>query len=170
MTRSGTTRSGMTAVIALAAAALAARKLLVVLTVAGSSMEPAYRSGDRLLMLRRPLGRAPDGTVIVLRGPLGAGGPEPDKHAAAPLIVKRLGAGPGRPVPGAVLTAVGASPGTVVPPGLLVALADSPAGTDSRTWGYLTEDTVAGTVICRLSRATAGPAAARLTGAMSSHE
>ncbi|MFJ3085273.1 S24/S26 family peptidase [Streptomyces sp. NPDC086838] len=156
--RSGTIRGGTTAVIALAAAALVARKLLVVLTVAGSSMEPAYRCGDRLLMLRRPLGRAPDGTVLVLRGPLGAQGSEPGEGAAASLIVKRLGAGPGRPVPGVALTAVGASPGAMVPPGLLVALADSPAGTDSRTWGYLTEDTVVGTVICRLGRATAGHA------------
>lgn len=105
-------------------------------TVAGPSMLPALRPGDRVLVRRTRAGRVQTGQVVVL-------------DAESGPIIKRVAAAPGDPVPpglGAVNTGLGAGPGARgdgvltggrVPPGRLVLLGDNPGrSVDSRQHGY----------------------------------
>jgi signal peptidase I len=126
-----------------------ARALLLMVNVTGESMLPAFRPGSRLLVLRTPPGRPRAGAVVVFRLPR----TEPVAEAVPPkpLLVKRVAARGGDPVPGAVLHTVGARPGDVVPEGSLVLLADNAdsavAGDDSRAWGYVPQCAVVGMVV-----------------------
>ncbi|MFB7026188.1 MULTISPECIES: S26 family signal peptidase [unclassified Streptomyces] len=140
----------MTAVtVALIAAAalvvgclLAARRVLIAVTVHGASMFPALAPGDRILVRRAasPAARPRVHQVVVLRCDripgAGPGG----------LVVKRVAARPGDRVPSAVGDGV-------VPDGRLVVLGDNPeVSTDSRVWGPVPLDSVVGTMIGRLAR------------------
>jgi signal peptidase I len=127
---------------------VAVRRRFVVVRVAGASMAPTYRTGDRVLV-RRVAGRAlRRGQVVVF---------DLDPRRRSPLAtglwqIKRVAAVPGDPVPGQVAPAVHAGPGTVVPPGRLVVLGDGSADSrDSRHWGYLSADRVLGVVVKGLS-------------------
>jgi signal peptidase I len=128
-----------------ALALLAARRLLLSVTVVGQSMTPTYRDGERLLVRRT--GRARVGQVVVLanRSPDGARGPA--DHLSPELLVKRLAALPGDRVPEQVLETVGAAPGERVPPGRVVVLGDGPDSTDSRHWGYLEAKSLVGVAV-----------------------
>ncbi|MFG1999180.1 S26 family signal peptidase [Spirillospora sp. NPDC048911] len=131
-----------------------ARRRFVVVRVVGTSMEPAYRAGDRVLVRRRDGERAGRGQVVALQTALPGGVwrttplPEP---AAAMWFLKRVVAVPGDPVPGAVAERVGAEPGAVVPEGHLVVLGDGPVSEDSRVWGHVPVDRVLGVVVRKLS-------------------
>ena len=123
----------LAAVAGVALAAGAARRVLLVVTVEGTSMTPTYPPGTRLLVVRTPVARARTGAAVVFRlPPVERGGAEP------PLIVKRVAARAGDPVPPAVRDAVGTRDGGRVPRGSVVLLGDDPAtSTDSRagdTW------------------------------------
>ncbi len=99
------------------------RRLLLV-TVRGHSMEPTYRERDRVLVLRgtRPL----RGRVIVLVNP----------HAADSLLIKRVLAIPGDPVPRHLAPALSGVPEHHVPAGSLVLVGDNPGQSlDSRQLG-----------------------------------
>lgn len=131
--------------LATAAVLVAARRMLVVVTVRGPSMEPALRSGSRVLVLR--VRRLSTGRIIVLR-PVASQRVEDENL----LIVKRVAALAGDPVPASVLAAVGGRPGDLVPAGRLVVLGDAPAASaDSRNWGFATVADVVGVMAGRLA-------------------
>jgi len=131
--------------LAVGAAIVAARRRLLAVTVVGESMTPTYRDGERLLVRRAR--RARVGRVVVLdnREP---GAPRGLADRMSPeLLVKRLAAAPGDPVPEQVLEAVGAQPGDRVPPGRIVVLGDAPGSVDSRSWGYLAANRLVGVAV-----------------------
>ncbi|MEV4291397.1 S26 family signal peptidase [Nonomuraea bangladeshensis] len=140
----------------LAGALAVARRRFVVVQVTGPSMEPAYRSGDRVLVRRVAGSKLGRGQVVVFEAAAGGRwrtGPLPAPKDAKWLI-KRVAALPGDPVP----PAVNAPEGALVPAGRLVVIGDGPLSADSRHWGYLPADRVLGVVVRRLSPAP-GPAA-----------
>jgi signal peptidase I len=131
---------------------LAVRRSLLIVEVTGHSMEPAHRSGARLLALRGT--RVRRGDVVLIRHPGTAARPQ----GASDYLVKRMAALPGDPVPGAVVPAVGIS---VVPTGSCVVLGDNPDSADSRTWGFVPRSTVAGRVLCELRSHDSGESSYR---------
>lgn len=113
---------------------LAWRWLLV--TVRGSSMQPTFRDGDRLLVRRNGSRAVRRHALIVL--------------AYAPssreLMVKRVAAGPGDEVPDGMPV-----PDRLVPPGHLLVIGDNAAASaDSRRAGYYPTDAVVGAVVRRI--------------------
>ncbi|MFF4737297.1 S26 family signal peptidase [Streptomyces sp. NPDC001262] len=136
---------------ALAAAGLAvAARSVVVVTVRGESMAPAFRDGDRVLVRR---GRRPSvGEVVVAERPAAGGTwPGPPVRAsdgAAAVqgrvwLIKRVAA-----VPGDRIRFRGTGGAERVPPGRLVLLGDNRAVShDSRHLGYFPADRVLGRVL-----------------------
>jgi signal peptidase I len=124
-------------------AAFVARRLLILTTVDGSSMTPALRSGDRVLVRRTRRPRR--GQVALLRyPPLPSGAPTGEQ-----LLLKRVVA-----VAGDRLPAEWADPdvhglgGAVVPGGCAVVLGDNrPASWDSRHYGFVPRERVVGVVV-----------------------
>ena len=107
------------------------------LRVAGPSMEPALRAGDRLLVGRFGVDRPRRGRIYVVA--------EDDST----LTVKRAAAVPGDPVPaGLPSDPVVAAVPAFVPAGSLVLLGDNRARSlDSRSLGYYRADRLRGTVV-----------------------
>jgi signal peptidase I len=129
------------------------RRRFVVIHVAGASMLPAFRNGDRVLVRRGGAGRLAVGAVVVLRPPQ----PRSARHAVVPghavragrrWVIKRVAALPGDPVPDSVRDAARGI--RVVPAGQLVLLSDNPAGNDSRRWGLVPASGLLGFVIATL--------------------
>ncbi|MFE1770746.1 S26 family signal peptidase [Streptomyces sp. NPDC059008] len=141
--------------------ATALRRRLVAVTVRGASMEPAYRDGDRVLVRR---GRLPAPGQVVVVTDLPDTGPTADPATApvraAPvrataaravpgpaLVIKRVAAVPGDPVPRDRVAALAGVPERYVPRGQLVLLGDNPSASfDSRHRGYFPAACVVGTV------------------------
>jgi signal peptidase I len=124
------------AVIPLAVCALAAmlaRQRFAVVTVAGVSMSPALRPGDRVLVRWHRRARIRVGDILVFR--------DPDNQRA----IKRVAALAGDPVPESVRAAAGGA--QVVPPRMLVLLGDGTRSGDSRQWGFIPADQALGLVI-----------------------
>ncbi|MCX4680164.1 S26 family signal peptidase [Streptomyces sp. NBC_01433] len=138
------------------------RTRLLAVTVTGPSMEPALRDGDRVLVRRRTSGPA-RGDVVVLEPPPGA------REAGLThegLIIKRVAAGPGDPVPALFAERLGVPPGAVVPPGHYLVLGDNrPLSIDSRRFGYVTRALLTGVVTRPLPRHTPTVPAAPVTTA-----
>ena len=120
------------------------RRAFLVTTVDGSSMEPALRSGDRLLVRRTKHPRV--GQVVVFDYPdfLKAKAP-PDKRSGLYLIKRAVA------VPGDQLSPDWGWPdlrnisGQTVPPGSYVVLGDNrEASFDSRIEGYVTRERLVG--------------------------
>jgi signal peptidase I len=151
------------AVVAVVAALAAARRMLLVVTVQGESMEPGLRDGDRVLVLRRSADRLRPGDVVVLRGPFERDTPtEPPSGGPARNVIKRLAAVAGQPLPTGVPPAGadgrvtdgrvtdGRVPGGRVPHGSLVVLGDNPErSSDSRDFGPVPAARAVGTVLHR---------------------
>ncbi len=121
----------------------------VVVTVDGTSMEPTYRPGDRLLVRRTSADRLRRGDVVVVTAspatspPFGAVG---DRR----WVVKRVAGLPGQVVPPEVARRV---PDTTVPDGHLILLGDNAADSiDSRAAGYYAGDRLLGVVLRQLGR------------------
>ena len=114
----------------------AARRRLLVVTVAGTSMIPILQPGDRLLVLRH--GAVHRGSVVVAMPPRPVG-----------PVVKTVVAVPGDAVPDSVR---GRVPDVTVPAGKLVLLGTHDTAADSRTWGFFALDDVVGIVVARLDR------------------
>ncbi|MET7301344.1 S26 family signal peptidase [Embleya sp. NPDC005575] len=126
---------------------VSARRRLVAVTVRGSSMEPAYRDGDRVLVTRgsRP---APGRVVVIAHARPGRSASDARTRT---WLIKRVAAVPGDPVPRDGVAALAAVPERHVPPGKLVLLGDNPdASLDSRQMGYFAADRVLGTVMRRM--------------------
>lgn len=145
---------------------LLARRCYAVITVAGASMEPACRSGDRVLVRRlgrrgcsaiekgeiavaawRPPSGDPPGAPAVTHG-------EPRRPSGArSWMIKRVAACPGDPVPGGLGPALDAEAGKPVPGDRFVVLGDNAAHShDSRHTGYVARGDILGVVIRRLER------------------
>jgi signal peptidase I len=161
---------------ALTAAVLAwmLRRRLAVVTVSGPSMQPAYASGDRVLVRRAGLSQLRPGAVVVVEQP-GAGGrwttPPPRWPASSrEWMIKRVAALPGDTWPAEDQPAMRLPPGAtgpaspVVPAGSFAVLGDNPAGSyDSRVFGYCPASRLLGVVTRTLRtgrRGTGGGAAA----------
>ncbi|MGK5552105.1 S26 family signal peptidase [Actinomadura kijaniata] len=120
--------------LALAAAVWLLRRRYLVITVDGSSMSPAHRPGDRLLVRRS--GAVGRGQVVVFA----------DRWRQ--WTVKRVAAAPGDPVPRDLVPALRDVPETHVPPGLLVLLGDNAEDSyDSRHYGYVPVTRLFGPVV-----------------------
>jgi signal peptidase I len=121
----------------------------VVVTVDGTSMEPAYRAGDRLLVRRTSADSLRRGDVVVVTAspatspPFGAVG---DRR----WVVKRIAGLPGQVVPPEVARSV---PAATVPAGQMILLGDNAADSiDSRTAGCYAGDRLLGIVLRQLGR------------------
>lgn len=126
----------------LVGAALAARRVLVVVRVEGSSMLPTYTDGDRLLAVRRPYaGRVRRGDVVVVDAP--AVVPSTGRE----VLVKRVHA-----IAGDVV--IDPNGQTRVPPGSVHVRGDSGLTYDSRRFGPVDLRNVVGKVIARLTQAS----------------
>ncbi|MFJ3953839.1 S26 family signal peptidase [Streptomyces libani] len=154
---------GLTGLLPAAAILLSHR--LVLVTVRGMSMAPAYRDGDRVLVRRTT--RPTRGQVLVVERPAlhtrWPSGPLPVGAGARAVgqrqwLIKRLAALPGDPVPEAMLSASPfARPNPPrVPAGSLVLLGDNPQNSvDSRQFGFYPAERVLGTVVGPLKPARA---------------
>ncbi|WP_369218397.1 S26 family signal peptidase, partial [Streptomyces flavofungini] len=141
-------------VSAVLVAARAAETRLVTVRVSGSSMEPAFRAGDGVLVRRRTA-PARGAVVVVERPPYRAPWPDAPVAPGAPAhaiyarqwFIKRVAAVPGDPVPRAEVPALADVPGEHVPEGMLVLLGDNRGESyDSRFVGYFPAARVLGTV------------------------
>ncbi|KAA6218875.1 S26 family signal peptidase [Streptomyces filamentosus] len=136
------------AVAVLVLALLLLRLLLSRLRINGPSMMPALRDGQRVLVVRSGPARLRTGRIVVVAPPEGLVRPRRDGAARPPLVVKRIAALAGDPVPPEVCGAAGVPEGTLVPPGRVALLGDNPAfSTDSRFWGLLPVSSVVGVVL-----------------------
>ena len=95
----------------LALVAIAARRRLMVVTAYGSSMEPTFPTGTRLLVVRTR--RVRTGDIVVLQH---QDGERPGDAFASDFLVKRLAATPGDQVPASVAAVVDADDGGLVLP------------------------------------------------------
>ncbi len=124
------------------------RKRLMVITVRGTSMQPTYQDGDRVLVLRWPALAHRRRCVVILSIPDPVG---------SSLVIKRIVARQGDATPAGIARS---EPGQPVPADHIVVLGDG-AGVDSRIWGYLSTRQVQGVVVGRVAppfRADAGAA------------
>ncbi|TDD23660.1 S26 family signal peptidase [Nonomuraea diastatica] len=124
------------------------RRHLLVVTVSGGSMRPAYQDGERLLALRRPGARVRAGRVVVAESPdrETLTWQERDAAGSPALLIKRVAATAGEPVPPEV-----AGGHARVPAGRVVLLGDNAAASfDSRQAGCFPADRVVAVVIGRL--------------------
>ncbi|MEU2548401.1 S26 family signal peptidase [Streptomyces roseolus] len=128
------------------------RRFLSRLRINGPSMMPALRDGQRVLVVRTGATRLRTGRIVVVAPPEGLVRPRPGAGPAVrpPLVVKRVAALAGEPVPPEVCAAAGVPEGALVPPGRIALLGDNPAfSTDSRFWGLLPVTSVIGVVVER---------------------
>jgi signal peptidase I len=151
---------GAIAALVIVAGALAVgwlRGRYMVVTVRGESMLPTYRPGERLVLRRTPPRSLRTGQVVVLteagHSPPAVSLSGPRAPADGPgtgpyLIIKRVAALPGDPIPRDTVPALRTAPGTRVPAGHLVVLGDNADHShDSRHSGYLTTDRLLGVVL-----------------------
>lgn len=129
-------------------AALLIRRRLIVVSVSGLSMQPTLQPGDRVLVQRgvgRRLRTGALAVVVAPHAPL-----EDCPSAQRPLLIKRIAASAGEPLP--VHLTTGALSGlTVVPAGHVVVLGDNlDASVDSRQLGPISVQDVLGTVVRRM--------------------
>jgi signal peptidase I len=149
--------AGLALAAAVGAVHMLRRRYLVV-TVAGPSMTPTFRDGDRVLVRRADGGRCRTGDVVVLQAPQGPGWQHPPPAPMSlrgPWHLKRVAAVAGEPVPEAVAQACGQPAGSAVPANRVIVIGDARASYDSRAWGFLPVDRVLGVVLRRLPKPAA---------------
>jgi signal peptidase I len=168
-------------VLALGGTALVwVRRRYVVIDIVGASMEPSYRSGERVLVKRTSCARVTTGQAVVFEhfyddvrhardpaSPVAAR----QRHGVAPRrapfgrlgrprswLLKRVLAVPGDPVPRERFPALRHVPELLVPAGCLVVLGDNPpASLDSRQFGYVPGERLLGVVVRSLPRPANAP-------------
>ncbi|TDV56241.1 signal peptidase I [Actinophytocola oryzae] len=129
--------------VAVVAALLWLRLRLVVVTVRGDSMAPTLRSGDQVLVRRKPLRAVPAGALVVFARP---------RTTEPGWMIKRVIAVPGDVIPRARVATLWSYPGNRVPAHQMVVLGDNPDESyDSRHFGYVEEQALLG-VVHRVSR------------------
>jgi signal peptidase I len=119
-----------------AGCAAAARAGLLIVTVRGDSMAPAFHHGDRVLAIRRRVGRVRQGAVVVAH--------LPETVVPERRLLKRVAALPGEIGPD----------GVIVPPQHVFLVGDGKGSVDSRDFGPVAADSLIGTVVMRLRRPT----------------
>jgi signal peptidase I len=130
---------------------LTLRRRFLVTVVDGASMEPALRSGDRVLIHRTTRIRV--GQIVVLEFPdLPSGRAPVTERGRRQLLLKRAVAVQGDRLPteweDPDLDAIA---GTVVPPGSVVVLGDNRATSwDSRHYGFVHRERLVGVMIRHL--------------------
>ncbi|MEU6425259.1 S26 family signal peptidase [Microbispora sp. NPDC046973] len=140
------------AALATMAAGLAwARRRLLMVSVSGDSMRPAYRSGDRVLVRRVPAGRLRREDVVLadvaglVLERAGLTRSQVTVDPGAGYVVKRVAAVPGDPVPAEVPREADE---TAVPRGAFVLLGDNAGhSVDSRHFGYVPAAGLVGKVV-----------------------
>jgi signal peptidase I len=144
--------------VAAGLALLSIRRRFLVTVVDGASMEPALRSGDRVLVHRTQRIRV--GQIVVLEFPDLPSGRAPVTERGRQLLLKRAVA-----VQGDRLPTEWEDPdldeiaGRVVPPGSVVVLGDNRATSwDSRHYGFVRRERLVGVMIRHL----AGPGVAEV--------
>ncbi|WP_406329348.1 S26 family signal peptidase [Streptomyces sp. NBC_00203] len=138
--------------LAAAGAVLYVRRRTLVITVKGVSMRPTLSAGDVLIGRRVRARRLRSGQIVVVEKPNPGedwkswSWPERSRH----LMIKRLAALPGEPVPAAVRGRLGTG---AVPPGAVVVLGDNLAeSVDSREIGYFPLERVVGVALRTYTR------------------
>jgi signal peptidase I len=131
----------MLVITALVIAALwCARRRYVVVTVAGHSMMPTLRDGQRLIARRtRRSERLARGQIIVFVPPV-LPVPIAERFTSDVVYrVKRIVAIAGDPAPPWLPALVGGQTLVRVPPGMVAVLGDNPRSADSREYGCVPE-------------------------------
>lgn len=130
------------------------RRSFAAVSITGSSMEPAYHAGDRVL-IRRSGRRIRRGEVVVVEAPhRGAWTTRTVGIAGREWLIKRVAAVAGDPVPRDLAPALAGTPDVTVPEGSLVLFGDAGADSyDSKQVGYFPSAWVLGTVVRLLPRA-----------------
>jgi len=141
------------------------RRRIAVVTVVGESMQPAFRSGDRVLVRRAGLSHLRPGVVVVVEKPADSGAwstPLPSWPGRShDWMIKRVAALPGDTLPDlshsslAFPSKLAGSAGDRIPAGNFVVLGDNAAGSyDSRFFGYCPASRLLGVVVrrCRGAR------------------
>ncbi|MFE3456596.1 S26 family signal peptidase [Nocardiopsis aegyptia] len=125
------------------------RRTWLVVDVIGESMAPTFLDGDRVLVRRGGAEALRVGDVIVFGGPLHGDDDRPPEAGRTAMVVKRVAALPGDPVPDTVPMSDGRS---TVPSASLVLLGDNAdRSIDSRVWGPVRLDGVLGVVVRRMA-------------------
>jgi signal peptidase I len=129
----------------------AVRRQLAVIKVEGESMAPTLNHGDRVFVRTTKLDRVRPGDIVVVSPSLGDRPPDVPLRYGPHLIIKRVLAVPGDPIPRHPAPLFGDLPDPVVPAGRLLLLGDNPAASqDSRQLGYFRGDGWLGAFIRRL--------------------
>ncbi|RSN71324.1 S26 family signal peptidase [Actinomadura sp. WAC 06369] len=133
------------------------RRRYLVATVMGSSMEPTFRPGQRLVVRRVSGDAVHSGDVVVVRD-VEPGTPQASAgRRLGPCLIKRVLARSGDPVPRDLVPALRDVSEPTIPAGRIVLVGDNAdASYDSRTYGYYLERDVVGKVL------NASPEQARL--------
>jgi signal peptidase I len=133
------------AAVCAAAVLMAARRMLVVVTVTGTSMEPVYRQGDRVLVLRLRTRPLRPGAVVVFACP---------RNSIPGWLIKRVVAVGGDDTPDLIPQSLREP---VVPAGHVVVSGENPSF-DSRHFGYLPVSLIRGVVLTGLAGGKASSA------------
>jgi len=136
---------------ALALAMVYARRRFVAVTIRGESMAPTFTEGERVLVRRRSVARLRRGDVVVVRWkpPPDVNGEEYEGHK---LLLKRVTAIVGDPIPADVAPAASRPALSPVPDGAFIVRGDNAdISLDSRTCGLFGAENLVGTMIRRLT-------------------
>jgi len=129
----------------------ALRRQLAVITVGGDSMAPTLNHGDRVFVRTTKLDRVRPGDIVVVSPSLGDRPLDVPLRYRPHLIIKRVLAVPGDPIPRHIAPLFADLPDPVVPSGRLLLVGDNLAASqDSRQLGYFRGDGWLGAFIKRL--------------------